>query len=256
MSFEIQAQYLQGVGAAVAAVRLFAVRLGARQPGLLAFLVYVAVNSVLLSLFPPDSIEYFWVYVVSAPVGWVVSIWAVREIISLAMAAYPGIRTACRWTMYAAVAVSSFVSLLITAAFWRGSGSAQRGLYYLLITERSVLFSLAVVIVSLLLFLSYYPIRLHHNQYVSCGFFSAIFLSQAVQQLFDSLAPNFYSRISDVAQLGVETLCLCGWALLLRREETVAEPPVEKLSVSRPEAAHLLEQLQTMDKFLSRAGRR
>ncbi len=255
MSFEIGAQYLQGATAAIAAARLMALGIGKRQPGLLFFLIDVSLGSFLLNAFSPESAAYFWVYLLAMPVAWIASIAAVREMISLSMAAYPGIRTACRWTMLGAVAVSIAVSLLVTAAFWRG-GVAKHGLYYIFIIERSILFSLAVVIVSLLLFLSHYPLKLHHNKYVSCGFFSAIFLSQSVQQLFRTLAPKLHSARADTFQLAIETLCLVGWALLLRPEESFVERRRSPDDFTTPEEAALLQQLDSFDKLLSRAGRR
>ena len=255
MTFEIEAQYLQGAAAAFAASRLILLGLRQRQPGLLLFLVDVALSSFLLNVFPPASVQYFWIYIVAMPVFWAVSVGAVREMISLSMAAYPGIRTACRWTMFGAVFVSIAVSLLVTAAFWRGM-SAKRGLYYFFIVERSVLFSLAVVIVSLLLFLSHYPLKLHHNKYVSCGFFSAVFLSQSVQQLLRTLAPKLYSPTVDTAQLVLETVCLVGWALMLRVEQSTASTGTPPVNLNSPDEAALIQQLESFDKLLSRVGRR
>jgi hypothetical protein len=228
-------------------------RLAPRQPALLAFLVFRTMVCAVLTAFAASSAAYFWIYVATVVGGWFFSAAAVREMFSLMLVAYPGLRSAGRWAMYGALITASLASLLLAAAFWGGpTGHQSKLLFYLDFLDRSIVFSLAVVIVSLLLFQSHYPLGLHRNTYTSSGFFSAIFLSLAAQLLVDSLMPDLYSRFADIAQLAFASLCLVAWAVMLRREEVRPQ----RITFQSPEEHELLRQLESMNRMLTRAGRR
>src|SRR5690242_17154002 len=252
MSPDSLADLTEAAAATVAAARLSFLGLSKRQSALLVYLVEMAVASFALGSLPPASSGYFWLYIAYVAVNWVVSIYVVREMFALALDRYPGIRTAGRWTMYAATGISVAASLVITGIFWNGPHGGSH-LFYVQIVNRSVVFSLAVIVVAILIFLARYPMHLHRNTYVSTSFFSAVFLSEAAVMLVDNLSPHLYSAQADRVQIAFVAACFTGWAVMLRPHTSAAPAPVK---VENSAEKQLLEQLESFNSLLARAGRR
>jgi hypothetical protein len=241
--------------AATTGVRLIYLSLAKRFPALLAYLVFLVVINLDFGLQNPTSAFYFWSYIVLEPLKCIFSVIAVRELFALTFIHYPGIRTVGRWVMYAGVALALGISLVLTASFWSGGagGRAHSDLFYLEVSQRSIVFTLAFLIVAILLFLSRYPLRLSRNTLVSGGFFSVLFLSEACQLLVDSLAPALHIHSVDWAGSVFVSVALIGWAALLTPEPHRA--PVQ-IRFSPPSEDHLLQQLNALNRLMTRAARR
>lgn len=197
---------------------------------------------------------YFWMYVVCLPSRNVLSIVAVRELFALVFEDYPGIQTIGRWAMYAGIALSIAASVAIAGIFWRGGAGGRDGfLFYLEVVQRSVVFSLAVVISTILFALSRYPLHLERNTYLSTLFFSSLFLCDATQLLIDSLTPDLYNHFVDRSECIVIAALLSVWAVMLRPESQADGP---RANPSTPGETHLMEQLDSLNAFLDSAGRR
>jgi len=246
---------IQATAAVAAVTRLVRLELVKRFPALLAYLVFLAATNFGFGLMNQASVPYFWSYIAINPVKAVVSIIAVRELLALTFNDYPGIRTVGRWVMYAGVGLSLGVSLLLTGFFWSGTarGRAHSHLYYFEVSQRSIVFSLAVVIVAILLFLSRYPLRLSRNTLVSSAFFSSVFLSEACRLLVDSLAPELNVPFVDLSEAAFTAICLLGWAAMLNTETGRAP---ERITFSTPQEDHLLQQLNALNQMMTRAARR
>lgn len=239
---------LQAAAYAYTAWRLFARRLAKRQAALIGFLL-LRCFVMTVSLVPAQASDlYFWTYVIFTPLDCLVSVLAVREAIGLVLDDYPGIRAIGRWTMYGAVVVALASALVIAAAFWRGP-EVRSNLYYIEVSNRSVVFGLAVVLTSLLIFLSHYPLNLSRNRLVSSVAFGAIVLSEAVALFIDSQAEHLYSPMVDLAAIGFGAICLVVWGAMLQPYEAVARPPQNRARDER-----LLRQLKALEQTLSKAG--
>ncbi|MGD1070755.1 MAG: hypothetical protein ABSB15_11495 [Bryobacteraceae bacterium] len=254
MDTESLAEFLQAAAASIVAARLLVLGLAKRQPALLTFLLSTALIFFSLASLPPASAVYFWIYIVSLAVSWAVSLYVVREMFALALDGYPGIRTAGRWAMYGATGISVAASLAVTTAFWNGGARGRsRLLFYLEVVDRSVVFTLAAIVVAILLFLSRYPLHLHRNTYVSTAFFSAVFLSEAVEMMVDSLSPRLFSGWVDRTQILFAAACFVGWAAMLRPEASDAPA---RVSFENPADRELLQQLESFNTLLARVGRK
>jgi hypothetical protein len=249
------AELTQVAGAAAAVARLIYLNLARRFPALLAYLVFLAVINLGFGLLSWSSALYFWSYITLEPLKCVLGIFAVRELFSLAFENYPGIRSGGRFVMYTGVALALGISLALTGFFWSGgaSGRAHSHLFYFEVSQRSIVFTLAFVIIAILVFLSKYPLHLSRDTIVSCAFFSALFLSEASQLLIDSLAPKLQNEYVDQAESLFIFVCLVGWAAMLRPETEHA--PV-KVTFSSPQEDQLLEQLNVLNQLMTRAARR
>jgi len=159
--------------------------------------------------------------------------------------------------IYGAVSASAITSLALTAALW-GTGPDGKGhLFYMLILHRSLQFSLAIVIVSILLFISHFPIELRRNIYISGYIFSAIFLLDATDTLVATLSAKLFWWQADMAETALLGFCFIAWAVLLRREEIV--PRTVRFRVHKDDVHkgdELLRQLESLNRTLSRVGRR
>ena len=253
MSLDSLADLLQAAAACVAAGRLFSLGLAKRQSALLVYLVEMAVVAFALGNLPPASAAYFWLYVAYVIINWVVSLYVVREMFALALEGYPGIRTACRWAMYGGTAISVSASLALTTMLWNGGARGRSNLFYVEVVNRSVVFTLAVIVVAILVFLARYPLNLHPNTYVSTSFFSAVFLSEAAVMLVDSLNQYLYSAQVDRVQTIFVAGCFLGWALMLRPQIVTAPA---RVTVENSAEKELLQQLESFNSLLARAGRR
>jgi hypothetical protein len=201
-----------------------------------------------------SSKSYFWTYVAIGPFENIFSILVVRELLTMMFHNYPGIRTVVRWAMYLGIVLSTGASVALTRFFWNtGAGHRTKwGLLYFEVAQRSIVFSLAVVIVAILFVLSKYPLHLGRNTYFSCAFFSALFLSDAVRLLIDGMTRALYTDFVDWTASAFIALCLGSWALLLRPEPV----PVKRIAFSTPQEDHLLRQLDSLNQLMSRAAKR
>ncbi len=193
-------------------------------------------------------------YVVYLPLQNILSIVAVRELFALVFDDYPGIQTIGRWAMYAGIILAVVASVTIDRFFWDGGAGDRDGvLFYMEVVQRSVVFGLALVIITILFVLSRYPLHLNRNAYFSSLFFSLLFLSDAARLLIDSLAPRLYNLYVDWTECLVIAALLSVWTHLLQPERAAE---ISRLGLSTPGETHLLEQLESLNAFLDSAGRR
>jgi len=253
MTLESAAELVEATAAGAGAARLLYLGLSRYQPGLLCFLVFIACDLFALSCYPPTSSAYFYVYVGGTALNWLVCLYAVREILTLSLANYPGIRSAGRWAIYVGITISLSASLAITGYSWNGGANGRSRIFYLLVANRSVLFTLAVVVIVYLIFISRYPLHLQKTTYVSCGFFGAVFLSEAAVQVIDVLGQHLYFEGADTAQIFFAALCFAGWALMLGPAEADTS---SRVSFSSPHEHELLLELESLNRLLARSGRR
>jgi hypothetical protein len=247
-------ELLQTAAAAATVTRLIYLNLARQFPALVAYLVFLAAVDMDLGLLSPVSGFYFWNYVVLECLKWVFSIFAIRELFALTFHRYPGIRTVGRWAMYSGVVLALGISLLVTRFFWSGGVRGRSvTLFYFEVSQRSVVFTLAFVIVTILLCLSKYPLHLSANTLFSCIFFSVLFLSEAFRLLLDSLAPRLFNPHVDWGQAGFVSICLLGWAAILKRE---TEPAPARMPLSTPREDYLLQQLTALNQMMTRSARR
>ena len=157
--------------------------------------------------------------------------------------------------MYAGTAVAITTSVVLTRLSWdRGAqGRSHSYFFYWEVSQRSVVFTLAVIIITILFVLSKYPLRLGRNTWISSAFFGALFLSEAVRLLIDSLAPQLHSPYVDWSESVFIALCLISWAACLKPE--AAQVPA-RVTFSTPHEDQLLKQLESLNQVMARAARR
>ena len=232
--------------------RLLQLRLGKRFQALAFYLGQHVFWGFALSRMNPRTNSYLFLYEISNPVEWIAATWCAVQVLGRAFEDYPGIRSLSRWVTLSATATSVAATLAIAKVFWSGGIGGKRVLFYFEVADRSLLLSLALVVVLTLAFLSSYPLRLQRNTWVSLIGFSVVLLSIAGARLVDSLAPYLSAYGFDRGQLILESCCYLSWAALLQRQE--AQAPARMIFHHAGEQ-ELLRQLDTLNGILRGAGR-
>jgi len=241
MDWHIVRELLQSAAALTALARLTWLNLAKQFRALAWYLSLLSVSHLLAGGLSPKSLAYFWYYVALNPLESAAGIFAVRELIALIFANYPGIRTVGRWALYAGVAVSIGASLVLTRAFGY-SGSQPRskwGVYYIGMEQRSIKLTLVIAIIAILFVLSKYPLNLGRNTYLSCAFFSAMFLIEAAQLLVDSSKRLLFSHMTETVAAISVSACLFAWGFLMRAKTA----PAPRIAVPTAHEDRLLHQL-------------
>ncbi len=245
----------EAASAGIAVGRLTSLCLAKRFPALLTWMAAIATANVVFALADYRSNLYFWCYLVLESARCLIGIVAVRELLTVVFRDYPGIRTGGRWVMYSAVALSLTISLALTRYLWSGSATGRHfsHLYYFQTGQHWVVSALAAVIVVILFFISKYPLHLSRNTRVSGFFFCILFLSEALQQLIDTMQPNLRIAAIDLTQTIFMAVCLLTWALLLHPEREITPA---RVSFSTPNEERLLAQLNALNQMMTRSARR
>ncbi|HEX4134197.1 MAG TPA: hypothetical protein VHY84_06205 [Bryobacteraceae bacterium] len=248
-------ELLLAAAAAITVVRLLSLNLAKRFLALSAYLTFLIVMTAVYGLLNKASALYFWSYLILEPLECIFSIFAVRELFTLTFEDYPGIRTVGRWTMYAGVTLALAISLLVTGFFWSGAaeGRAHSHLFYVEVSQRSIVFTLSLAIAAILLVLSKYPLHLSKNNVISSACFGFLFLCDAARLLIDSLAPKLYNNFVDWTEAAAVSACLLTWAALLK---PATETVPARVKFTAPDEEHLLQQLDSLNQLLAKAARR
>jgi hypothetical protein len=247
-------EFSQSFAALVALTRLISLGLTKKFPALACYLGVLALEGLAASGHPRQSEWYFWCYIALTCIESAAGIFAVRELIAVIFANYPGIRTVGRWALYAGIAVWVGTSLVLTSLF-RYAGSQPRskwGLYYIETANRSIASSLVIAIIAILFVLSRYPLNLGRNTYLSCAFFSGMFLIEAAQLLVESSKRLLFSELADSAAAISISACLFIWAFLLRAQTA----PAPRIVFPTAHEDQLLHQLESLNSLMVRAARR
>ena len=254
MDWHFAREFVQSAAALVALARLAYLRLTKQFRALAWYLGLLSVSHLLGGGLPRQSVAYFWYYFALNPLESAAGIFAVRELIALIFANYPGIRTVGRWALYAGIGLSIGASLLLTRWF-AYAGSQPRSkltLYYIEMEKRSINLTLAIAIIAIVFVLSKYPLSLGRNTYVSCAFFSGIFLIEAAQLLVDSSKRLLFSELADTVAAISVSACLFAWGFLLRAQTA----PAPRVAVSTADEDRLLHQLESLNSLMIKAARR
>jgi hypothetical protein len=254
MDWHIVREFVQSAAALIALTRLTYLNLTKQFQALAWYLGLLSASHLLFGGLPVQSVTYFWCYIALIPLESAAGIFAVRELIALIFANYPGIRTVGRWALYAGIGLSVGTSLALTRLF-SYSGSHPRtkwALFYIEMAKRSIVFSLVLAIIAIVFVLSKYPLNLGRNTYLCCAFFSAIFLVEAAQLLVDSSQRLLFSELAETVAAVSVSACIFSWGFLLRAQVA----PVPRIAVPTAHEDRLLHQLESLNSLMIRTARR
>jgi len=198
-------------------LKLYRTGLFRRYPVFFAYFIFRIPNSIWPIILPRESDNYFYLWVLTDPIGLGFYIFMVVELYKSVFERYRGLYSLGRWVMYASVAISVTISALsLLPAIRPQAIQGSKIMSYVLATERGVDTALAIFIILMLCFLSFFPLRLGRNVRVHALVFSVFFLSNNFVLVMRS---NFGMKFEDwvnTSLLCVVAASIIVWLTMLR----------------------------------------
>ncbi len=252
MTTAVLVPFLQAVlllGSIFMVLKLYRIGLYRRYPIFFAFFIFRIPNSIWPIFLPTNSYPYFYLWVCTGPILLIFYVLVVVELYKSVLERYRGLYSLGRWAMYVSVAISVTISALSLLPQLKPEvPQRSRIMFYSLAAERGVDTALAIFIILILCFLSFFPLKLGRNVRVHALVFSVFFLSNTFVLLMKS---NFGKKFSD----GVNTALMCvvaasvvAWLTLLR---STGEDSRQAPAALGPEyESRLLAQLDSINRAL------
>lgn len=233
------------------AVRLYDSRLYLRYPALFSFMVFLAIYAPAPVIMDTHGKMYFWTWIGSQPVLWLLEILLVRELCRVFLEKFQGLVTLGRWMMYGAVALASFLSLLSLLPHIQSAMPARsKVLGYWVAAGRGITLSLAIFLLLMLFAVSRYPVRLNRNAVLNAVLFTLCFLSDSFGAILKTVFDRRLNPSIAVALSGVEASCLVLWLFFLTPEGEQSQ--LNWIHFGRDYEVRALARLEALNRILLR----
>ena len=176
------------LGSVLMVLKLHRTGLYRLYPIFFAFFIFRIPNSIwpLFLAVTSDLYQQFWV--VSTSIALVFYVLMVVELYRLVLEKYKGLYSLGRWALYLSLAISVCISAVSLLPQIKPSlPQRSKIMFYVLATERGIDTALAIFIVLILCFLSFFPVKLSRNVRMHALVFSIFFLSNISVLLLKSL---------------------------------------------------------------------
>lgn len=217
------------------------------------FVVWMATNSATFWVHPTSQ-TYFWLYVATTPVLWILYLSAAYKLYQEVFANFPGITSLARWTV--ALAAASIITALVSGLLLTQNQLSPGHLYErITLVDQSLLFGLSLFCLLLLSTILRYPISIGRNLVSHCLAFSGLLLAQALVIIGNAWTAQYY--ILPLNNLGAlfSGLCMGLWSYALTRHGDIAVVRVRR-NLDPAAEFRLLRQLEAIDGILVRVGRK
>ena len=242
------------LGAALIAARLFHNKLYLHYPIFFSYVVFLVPNGTWPLLIDFKSANYLRLWTVTEPVLWVFYVLLVLELYRLVLEKYQGIYSLGRRFLYISVGLSVTISALsLIPKINPQTPQRSRIVPYYLAAGRGIDFSLAILILLILLFLAVFRVPLARNVRIHAVVCSVYFLSSTLGFLLRSL---FGLRM--MAQLNlvfIATSCgsLIAWLFLLHPKGELMTTPAP--SVDPGQEQRILVHLDALNRTLLKSSK-
>ena len=241
------------LGSILMVFKLYRTGLYHRYPVFFVFFIFRIPNSIWPLFVNLSSPLYQQVWVPTDLIGQGFYVLMVVELYRLALEKYKGLYSMGRWVMYLSLAVSLGISAASLLPQIKPS-MPQRSkiMFYVVATERGIQTGLAIFILLILCFLSFFPVKLSRNVRVHALVFSVFFLSNTFVLLMRSLFGLRLASEMGTVLLGVTTASVVAWLALLNaagEEARMAPAPSGQVHESR-----LLTHLDSLNAALLRVS--
>ena len=243
-------------GALVCLVRLYALQLLPVYPAFSCFLVSQILATLTSSRIGPGTRLYEWVYLILMIAELVIYSFLIKELYNSIFKDFPGIAIVGRWSVFLALFATSCVLVFSVVARYRGATNARITLMNVELVAHTFTFGYAALLITILIAISRYPLRLHRNIFVNTLLFGAVLLSEALGLIAEQLTGGQFTENINLFVTVNEILCFSFWVTLLSsREEKMAYFQLRR-SRNAHDERRLLEQLGAINSVLIRAARR
>jgi hypothetical protein len=221
---------------------------------LFSYFVAMTAGSLLLLQISFRSNSYALVYMINETILHTLVFFTVLELYRLALAKHAGLASfgrAAVWAVTVVVAFVAFVSALLDRAIPRGQSVI---LHRYFTVERTLEMVIVLFLLSIALFITWFPVQMPRNAALSIAGFSAFYTARAGGLLAANLLPRAHLGEVNDAMLAASAILLLAWTSALRPEAVSAE--VVTGHTWDPEAlGELSHQLDSINAALGRFGR-
>lgn len=205
------------LGSLLMVLKLYRTGLYRYYPIFFAFFIFRIPNSLWPLFLPVNSDLYQRVWILAEPVALGFYVSMVVELYRLVLEKYKGLYTLGRSALYTSLAISVSISAISMSSLIKPM-APQRSkiMFYVMATERGVYTGLAVFIILILCFLSFFPVKLSRNVRMHAMVFSIFFLSNTFVVLMRSLFGMRLVAEVNTLVLGITAASVVAWLTLLR----------------------------------------
>jgi hypothetical protein len=243
------------LGSVLMVLKLYRTGLYRRYPIFFAFFIFRIPNSIWPLFLAVSSPLYLKVWVLTEPIELGFYVLMVVELYKVVLEKYKGLYSLGRWALYFSLAISVTVSAIsLLPRITPSLPQPSKIMFYVLATERGIHTGLAIFIILILCFLSFFPVKLSRNVRVHALVFSIFFLSSTFMLLMRNL---FGLRMADelnTVLMGVTAASVVAWLALLRTagEDSRSAPVL----YGQEHESRLLTHLDSLNAVLLRASNR
>jgi hypothetical protein len=243
------------LGSVLMALKLYQTGLYRRYPIFFAFFIFRIPNSIWPLFIEISSPLYQKVWVLTGPIALAFYVLMVGELYKLVLEKYKGLYSAGRWALYLSLAISVCISAISLLPRIKPSlPQTSKIMMYMLATERGIDTGLAIFIILILGFLSFFPVKLSRNVRVHALVFSIFFLSNTFVLLMRSLFGRQLTDVVNTSLLSVTAASVVAWLTLLRATgEDSRRTPVP---IAAEHESRLLAHLDSLNAALLRSSSR
>jgi hypothetical protein len=185
---------------------------------LTAYLLAYALAFLVTAPIPIRSRLYGDIYMLAEITNVILSILAVRELVGLALTAHPALAVFAR----KAVGVTMGLAALLAAGGVMLDSNILPGqsrlMHRFFTAERSLDFTLLVVLLVISAFMLWYPVKVRRNIVFYIGGFAVFYLSRTFGLLMINLLPPASLKAITNVLMSCSVCCLIAWLFGLRRE--------------------------------------
>ncbi len=243
------------LGSFLMALKLYRTGLYLRYPIFFAFFIFRIPDSIWPLFLEVSSPLYQKVWVLTEPIEFGFYVLMVLELYKLVLEKYKGLYSLGRWALYVSLAISVGISIISLLPRIKPSlPQPSKIMFYMLATERGIHTGLAIFIILILCFLSFFPVKLSRNSRVHALVFSIFFLSHTFVALMRSL---FGLRLADEVNtvlMGVTAASIVAWLTLLRAAGEDSRPA--PVLYGQEHESRLLAHLDSLNAALLRVSSR
>jgi hypothetical protein len=244
------------VGCAALAGKFWRSGLYKVYPFFFSYLLYRLIRGLVLYAIPANRRTlYGWFYFSSAPLGWLALILIVLELYTLVLRHFPGIASLSRWLLTAGLVTSIAVSGMSLRLDLSNPGERFPVVLFFTVIQRGLMTSLAIFLLVITGFLTWYPVPLSRNVIVQSMVCAVYFLSNTMALLVRNVAGDQISTSVNLALPAIELGCVMAWAALMTQAGE-AKKVVLRHHWRPEQQQRLMEQLAAINATLLRTARR
>lgn len=242
-------KFLPLVGFALLSVKLFVSGLWRTYNWFAAYLVVETLRILLTLVVRNGSNLYAWIYFISEPVTWLLSMLAVLEVYGMVLKSRPAIANWGRNSIFIAMVLSLVISAIMSSVGAQHPEVRYRLLHSLLLLSRFVTGSLLFFLLAITAFLVWFPIALKRNTVLHCCLFAAFFLVKTAVFVVVTIFGLGVRLAANSSLFIVVALCTGAWLIWLNQKGEEI-PVTVGHSWNRDEEERLLAQLNSINAAL------